>query len=210
MIIALSLVALAAGAGTIGADYAGRWKAAYVLRPATMVSIILLAVLRSGGGAGIRYWYFVIAALAVSLVGDVFMMLRKKNFAAGLAAFLTAQLLYCGAFLTTMTPVVDFGTVLPLLLYAMVMMGLLFPHLGNMKIPVAFYILVITVMAGLGIERFVEIGGTAALRAFLAAVLFVVSDSVLAVNRFVRKFPAAQALILSTYFAAQWLFAMSV
>jgi len=56
-----------------------------------------------------------------------------------------------------------------------------------------------------GIENF-----SAALLAFLGAVLFVVSDSALAVNRFRGGYDGAQALILSTYFAAQWLMARSV
>jgi uncharacterized membrane protein YhhN len=41
-------------------------------------------------------------------------------------------------------------------------------------------------------------------------VLFIVSDSALAVNRFRGQYQSAQALILSTYFAAQWLIARSV
>jgi uncharacterized membrane protein YhhN len=46
--------------------------------------------------------------------------------------------------------------------------------------------------------------------ALVGAGLFVVSDSVLATNRFVRPFHAAQAAVLSTYFAAQWMIALSV
>jgi len=42
------------------------------------------------------------------------------------------------------------------------------------------------------------------------AVLFVISDSALAINRFRGRYRSAQALILSTYFAAQWLIARSV
>ena len=46
--------------------------------------------------------------------------------------------------------------------------------------------------------------------AFLGAVLFVISDSVLALDRFRGEFGAARALTLSTYYAAQWLIASSV
>ena len=42
------------------------------------------------------------------------------------------------------------------------------------------------------------------------AVLFAASDSALTVNRFRGQYRNAQALILSTYFAAQWLIARSV
>ncbi len=49
-----------------------------------------------------------------------------------------------------------------------------------------------------------------ALLACAGAVLFVVSDSVLAVNRFRRPFAAAQAVVLGTHFSAQYLIALSV
>jgi uncharacterized membrane protein YhhN len=49
-----------------------------------------------------------------------------------------------------------------------------------------------------------------ALSAALGALLFVASDSLLAFNRFVGKFAAASALVLGTYYAAQWLIALSV
>jgi uncharacterized membrane protein YhhN len=202
-------IGMVAALGTIIADYRGRWRIVYILRPASMAAIFLAALLKPALQSP-RYRYFILAGLAVSLAGDVFMMLRNKRFVEGLSAFLIALLFYIGAFLTTTTVRADFGTLFPLFLYALAMMTILFPTLGRMKIPVSIYILVMTIMAGLAIQRFVDIGGASALRAFLGALLFVVSDSVLAVNRFVRKFSAAQAVILSTYFAAQWLLALSV
>jgi uncharacterized membrane protein YhhN len=58
--------------------------------------------------------------------------------------------------------------------------------------------------------RWSQTGQSQALLAFLGAVLFLVSDSALAVNRFRGHYKSAPALILSTYFAAQWLIARSV
>ncbi len=209
MTAALSVVALAAGLGAIIADQTGHWKAHYGLKPGTMAAIILIAVLRTPVFPP-RYQLFIIAGLAASVGGDVFMMLRKKKFTEGLACFLVAHGLYIAAFLATMRPRIDPLTALPLLLYAMIMMGVLFPHLGALKAPVGAYIIVITSMAGLGVERFIVMGGAPALYAGVAAVLFVISDSVLAVDLFVRKIKGAQWVILAAYFAAQWLFAMSV
>ena len=209
MIYGLLSAGMVAALGAILADYRGRWRVVYILRPAAMIAIFLAALLKPALQSP-RYRYFILAGLAVSLAGDVFMMLRNKRFVEGLSAFLIALLCYIAAFLNVTTVRADFGTVFPLFLYASIMITVLFPKLGRMKIPVGVYILVITIMAGLAIQRFVDIGGTSALRAFLGALLFVVSDSVLAINRFVRKFRAAQAVILSTYFAAQWLLALSV
>lgn len=208
MTAALSVAALAAGVGAIIADRTGRWKLHYALKPGTMAAIILIAVLRTPAFPP-RY-QFIIAGLAASVAGDVFMMLREKKFTEGLTCFLVAHGLYIAAFLATMRPRIDPLTVLPLLLYAMIMMRVLFPHLGKLKAPVGAYIIVITSMAGLGVERFIVMGGAPALYAGVAAVLFVISDSVLAVDLFVRRIRGAQWLILTAYFAAQWLFAMSV
>jgi uncharacterized membrane protein YhhN len=209
MIIALSVAALVAGLGAIIADRTGHWKLHYVLKPGTMAAIILIAVLRPPAFP-LRYQLFIIAGLAASVGGDVFMMLREKKFTEGLTCFLVAHGLYIAAFLSTMRPRIDPLTALPLLFYAMIMMRILFPHLGKLKAPVGAYIIVITFMAGLGLDRFIKMGGTPALCAGVAAILFVISDSVLAVDLFVRKIKGAQWIILTTYFAAQWLFAMSV
>ena len=174
-----------------------------------MAIVMLIAVLRTPAFPP-RYQLFIIAGLIASVGGDVFMMLRKKKFTEGLTCFLVAHGLYIAAFLSTMRPRIDPWTILPLFLYAVVMMQILFPHLGKLKAPVGLYIVIITTMAGLGLDRFILMGGTPALYAGIAAVLFVVSDSVLAVDLFVRKIKGAQWVILITYFAAQWLFAMSV
>jgi len=204
----LCLLAGASGAAAIIADHRKKWNLIYIFRPLTMALILAAAGLGHAGPAPFRLR--ILLGLTACLAGDVFMMLREKRFVEGLVSFLLGHLFYISAFLTVMSVRVDFGTVFPLFIFAGAMMAILFPHLGGMKIPVAAYILVITVMGGLAIQRYVDVGGAAAFRAFAAAVLFIVSDSLLAVNRFVRPFPWAQAGILSTYFTAQILFALSV
>ncbi len=203
-----AIIGAASAVAAIAADHAKKWRLIYILRPLTMVLIIAVAAL--GNASPPAYKLRIVAGLALSLAGDVFMMLREKRFVEGLVSFFLAHLFYISAFLAVMRPRADLGTILPLLIFASAMLTILFPHLGKLKIPVALYIVVITVLAGLAVQRYVDIGGTPAFQAFLAAVLFMISDSVLAVNRFVRPVPAVQKVILSTYFAAQLLFALSV
>jgi len=209
LVISLSVLAFGAAAVNIIADYLGRRRLVYFFKPSAMIFVIALAWQAEPSFVP-AYKYLLIAGLSLSLIGDVFMMLRNKKFLAGLVAFLGAHVLYIAAFLQTMPLHLSFGTALPLILYALFMMRILFPYLGRMKMPVVLYILIITVMAGLAAERYIDLGGMKAFSAFLGAILFVVSDSILALNRFAKKFKLAQALILSTYFAAQWLLAMSV
>jgi uncharacterized membrane protein YhhN len=206
--VILTVLAAASGIVAIIADRRKSWKLITVFRPLTMALII--AVAAAGRTAGWPFQLRILLGLAACLAGDAFMMLKKKMFVEGLVAFLFGHLFYISAFLAVMRPRADLGTILPLFIFASAMLTILFPHLGRLKVPVALYILVIMIMAGLATQRYVDVGGAAAFKAFLAAVLFVISDSVLAINRFVRPFTAAQPLVLSAYFAAQLLFALSV
>lgn len=204
----LAIMAAASGVAAIVADHRKNWKLIYIFRPLTM--LLIIAVAAGGEAAAGPFKLRILLGLAACLAGDVFMMLKEKKFTEGLIAFLLGHLFYISAFLTVMRPRADLGTLLPLFIFASGMLTILFPHLGKLKVPVAFYILVITVMAGLAIQRYVDVEGAPAFGAFLAAVLFLISDSVLAVNRFVRPVPAAQKIILGSYFAAQLLFALAV
>ena len=77
-------------------------------------------------------------------------------------------------------------------------------------LPVLVYVLTIGVMAWQAAERWARAEDASALLALVGALFFVVSDSALAMNRFRKPFRSAQALVLSTYYTAQWLIALSV
>ena len=79
-----------------------------------------------------------------------------------------------------------------------------------MKAPVLVYIVVILVMGWRAWERWAGVRHRSALLAFFGAVLFIISDSVLGINRYRGHFEIARALNLSTYYAAQWLIALSI
>jgi uncharacterized membrane protein YhhN len=59
-------------------------------------------------------------------------------------------------------------------------------------------------------NQLVQFGGRRALMALAGAILFVISDSVLALDRFELGTKRRQTLVLATYFSAQWLIALSV
>jgi len=79
-----------------------------------------------------------------------------------------------------------------------------------MKGAVPAYGLVILVMGWQAAARGLTLTETDTLLAALGAALFVVSDAVLSVNRFAYPFKAARIVIMSTYFTAQWLIALSI
>ncbi|WP_457653325.1 lysoplasmalogenase [Rhodocaloribacter sp.] len=204
----LSALILLSAAIHIRAEYAGPKVRVYVFKPLTTALILLLAA--TAATETPAYRNAVLAGLAFSLLGDVFLMLPKDRFLHGLAAFLVAHVWYVAAFTTGTGFHTDVLPLLPYLAGGFVLMYVLRPHLGRMRGPVLVYGVVIVVMGWQAAARWEALGGTGPLLAALGATLFIVSDATLAVNRFARPFPAAQALILSTYYAAQGLIALSV
>ena len=209
MTAALSLLALASALLTVRAEYRGPRSWVYVCKPLTVVLIILVA-LQNGSGAPRAYQALVVAGLVCSLAGDVFLMLPRDRFLAGLLSFFAAHLCYVAAFASDGGRGVSAWAGLALLVYGVWMLGRLWPRLGRLKGPVAAYVVVILFMVWLALSRWLGAGPAGgAWAAAAGALLFAASDSLLAWNRFKEKFRAAQALILSTYFAAQWLIALS-
>ena len=201
--------ALIGAVAAIVADQMKKERQVYILRPLTHLLIIGIAAL-GGPAAPPAYKYFVLAGLALSLAGDAFMMLRRKQFELGLAAFLLAHLFYIAAFRTGMLPRFALQPLFPLVIFAALLLRTLLPYLGKMKYPVLLYVAVITTMAALAAGRYIQWGGAKPLCAFAGAALFMASDAVLAYNRFAKPIPRAQVIILGTYFVAQTLIALSV
>ena len=204
----LSLLILASAVITIWAEYRGPRGIVYCFKPLT-TGLILLLALRPGAPASVPYRYAIGAGLVCSLAGDVFLMLPKRMLLAGLASFLMAHTCYIVAFSYVARLSDSPLLVAPFFAFLAIVSAALFPYLKKMSIPVAAYELVILGMAWRALERWLQVESVSAFVAFLGALMFILSDSVLAIREFVRKFRIAQALILSTYFCAQWLIALS-
>lgn len=184
-------------------------RAVYLLKPATTSLIIILALSLSGQ-AGAFYKALIVLGLFFCLAGDVFLMLPTDQFVPGLVSFLIAHLLYTVGFASRTGFQFGLISLVPLLLYGFWMLSRLWPYLGAMRLPVAIYMLVILVMAWQALEQWRLTLGIGALLAATGAVIFVISDSLLALNRFRRPFYSAQALVLGTYYVAQLCIAWSI
>ncbi len=205
-IILLILVILSASIH-IRAEYRGLRKYVYIFKPLTILFICLLAILSKSSLP--FYQYMIITGLIFSLAGDVFLMLPSDRFVSGLIAFLTAHLFYIAAFSSEIN-VLQWWPLLPLFIYGFIIYVILASSLGKLKIPVIVYLIVIMIMVWLAWELWSQTGQSAGLLAFIGAILFVISDTILALNRFRGAFKSARALNLITYFAAQWLIASSI
>ncbi|MBN1341163.1 MAG: lysoplasmalogenase [Phycisphaerae bacterium] len=199
---------------TIVTNYRDAKTLHYVAKPLTTILIIVLAAV--GRDVGGLYQLLIIAGLVFSLAGDVFLMLPEKPrgfFMPGLVVFLIAHLFYIVAFcLGGGWSNRDVLVALPFVAFGIGTAAYLWPKLGPMKIPVAFYITVILVMgwrSGVRIYA-VDVPTPGATIAFVGAILFILSDLILALNRFVRPFASARATNLTSYFAGQACIALSL
>lgn len=201
----LAPIALSAAAATVASER--EWRAGiYVFKPLT--TLLILALAAAGPSLFPGYRPLIVLGLALSLVGDVLLMLPRDRFVPGLIAFLLAHLSYIAAFgfaVSGVTPLI----LLPLLLYGFGLMRVLWRHLGRLRVAVAVYAAVLLLMAMAAVQRG-AFGFPGAWLAAAGALLFVISDSALAVDRFRGRFPLARAVVLATYYAAQTLIACSV
>jgi uncharacterized membrane protein YhhN len=202
--VAIATLALA----HIFAVYGHQSLLVYLTKPGAMLGIIALAVLRARLSFG-RYTILILAGLVCSLVGDVLLMVPADLFVAGLVAFLIAHLFYIAAFRTGLKRISPLWLAMPFYGTGAVMLWILSTGLGEMLVPVTIYLIVILTMAWQAFYRWRETRDQKALLAAAGAVLFVVSDSIIALNRFRAPFLLAEGLIMATYFSAQWLIALS-
>jgi uncharacterized membrane protein YhhN len=203
----LSLAILGCALLNLRAVFAGDLPQEFLFKPLTTALVFVLAAIAPPGPHA-SWRPAVLAGLLASLAGDVFLMLPGDWFVPGLASFLVAHLLYIAAFTrdgwrASSGPAVACG------LYVMVLLWWLAPHAGTHRLPVALYALVIGAMAWQALERWRALREAAPLVAALGAVLFVLSDSALAINRFVAPFAWAPLAVMGTYVPAQWLIALS-
>jgi uncharacterized membrane protein YhhN len=87
--------------------------------------------------------------------------------------------------------------------YYAVLITVLSPHLGDMKLPVCIYGIVISFMFFLAMHMLSIPNKIAGRWMMLGALLFVISDSILAIDKFYSSFDFAGILIMLTYGSAQ-------
>lgn len=195
----------------IWGEYQPKRTLVYIFKPLTTLIIIGLALIGPFDPIPdylLAYKWLIGGGLILCLAGDIFLMLPPRYFLAGLGSFMAGHWFYVAAF--TLGGITLAWWWLPLLIYGGGVYYLLHPHLGKMRWPVVIYMLFILLMAWTALSRWSTIGTLSAAAAAGGAVLFVISDSVLALDRFRKKFPSARVIVLSTYWVAQWLIAFSV
>lgn len=154
-------------------------------------------------------------AFVFSWIGDLFMMFASQFlfFVVGISAFLIAQIFYSFLFLRTInlsgkkpylkkTPY----WFLAYLAYGIIMYILLFPQLDYvLKVAVFIYVVAILTMSAMALNRYGNGHPISFSMVFLGSLLFVASDSMIAINRFLIEIPFEGLWIMLTYISAQYL-----
>lgn len=197
------------GAAHIVCDYKGPRWATYLLKPGTV--LIIIAMLWSYPAVDANYRLLITAGLLASLVGDCFLMLPTKPLLPGLGSFLVAHIIYVIAFASRAPLTWDFWlglTALLLVAWMACLAAFMFNKLGKLIVAGPIYLLALggMVLFATNIATQELVNGQYLL---LGALLFLVSDTALAFNRIFQPYRAAQAIILSTYYMAQYFIAAS-
>jgi uncharacterized membrane protein YhhN len=153
-----------------------------------------------------------LAALLFSWAGDILLETKIPHgslFVPGLIAFLLAHIMYITVFVSTpgsgtsrINPALQ---LIPLVLYGILLLIVLNKDLGSMKIPVIIYSLVILTMVYTAAGRYGKAEPQSYWLVLAGAILFLISDSALAINKFSYPFRLSSLVVMSTYAAAQLL-----
>ena len=156
-------------------------------------------------------YLLMLLALFCSWLGDSFLMydtISPHYFMLGLVSFLIAHILYGLVFLrrwNKSTSTAFWVVLFLLVLYGSVLFVQLKDNLGELSIPVIIYVSAILLMALTAFNRRNRVSSEGFRMVFLGAILFVASDSVLAINKFLIVVPYSHILVMGTYACAQFL-----
>ena len=171
----------------------------YLTKPVVTALLMWAAITIDPRSSSARPWF--VAGLALSLAGDVLLMLPKEQFVGGLGSFLLAHVAYIAGFIVGDVHVGSM--IVTLIVVALVMVPVAATVLTavrqkapELQLPVAVYMLVIGVMI-------VCAGGSQVVVAVVGAAVFAFSDSLIAWTKFVRPMEWAGVAIMVTYHLGQ-------
>lgn len=150
-------------------------------------------------------WY--IAALVFAFLGDVFLMDKDRYFIVGIALFLVTQLMYIKIISSRLRRSTGFEKTLATLLFVLFYISLISSikdNLNELLLPVMIYGMVISIFGILATLNYVTSRTKNTFLLFIGAILFIASDSMIALNSFYRPQPYYGFLIMLTYVTAQY------
>lgn len=179
-----------------------------LFKPLATLAVIAYAWPRGKSEPAMRRW--VLVGLGFSWLGDVALLWPERGFLPGLVSFLLAHLAYLWAFSRPRRLAVVFW---PFLLYAGVAGAILWQLwpgvLAALRTPVVAYVVCLAAMAAQAAALW-RAGWPGGGGLALGGALFVLSDALLATNKFAGPLPLASLWVLTSYWAAQWMIARAL
>ena len=185
----------------------------YIAKPAIVISLMFLFI-KTSEGISKSIKRITLLALGFSVLGDILLMFVDQSphfFTVGLVAFLLAHIMYIVVFLrhrNKQKSILSF--VILLLVYASGLFYLLKDGLGEMFVPVIIYMIVILSMATTAFMRKGIVNSNSYNLVFIGAIFFMISDSILALNKFYQPIPFSNISIMLTYALAQYLIVLGI
>ena len=185
----------------------------YITKPLILLSLIGF-ILVSTKGISCKFKRLILIALLFSWFGDLFLMIDEKFpvlFIFGLASFLISHLLYIFAFNQTAHPPLNVPLIKkhPWVIFLLIVFGsyvfkTLQPGLGEMVVPVIVYLIAILAMFVFALNRWGKVNRDSFLWITFGALFFIISDSILAFDKFHEHINNAHLIIMATYMFAQY------
>ena len=176
---------------------------------------------RAGRSYGLMH-RFIMAGLLFSWMGDILLQFSRAEvqflldsdtwFLLGMGAYLLTQIFYTSAFLLPSGRNLILGRrvyqLILVALYGFLLLWLIYHHLGYFRVPVIIYSVALLTMLVSALNRYGKVNGVSYMLVAIGALLFVFSDSMIAINRFYEKVDFARIFIGVTYVTAQYFIAV--
>ena len=198
----------------IRAEFRQDKRRIYILKPLCTLLVIAMALLSLRDPAhNTTYSVGVLIGLLLSFGGDMALMFQeqRKAFMLGLVLFLLAQVAYAVVFgLLGRSSTRDLFATALLVAVGVGFYLLMLPNLDRMRLPVAVYIVVISLMVSRAVSTLASplFGASQAWMVAAGAILFYISDVILAAARFWKPWPYHR-ISLAFYYAGQALIALA-
>lgn len=174
-----------------------------VFKPLLMVSLVLLYL-----SAVAKPKLIFVFALFFSFLGDVLLLNKGDFFLYGLAAFLITHILYIKIIAQLLEKDITtkmISSSVPFLLFFIGVFYLIYSNLGSMLFPVLVYGVVIATFGAISLLNYREFQSRSNFYLLFGAILFILSDSFIAINKFYHEEVYFHFVIMFTYIIAQFL-----
>lgn len=192
--------------GTLGSTYLHM-----VCKPMIMLTLGIYYLYHSSHRSMIVW-----LAIFFSFAGDILLMFEAQQpvfFMLGLSAFLLAHIFYILAYRqhqgesddNALKGIQKIRFAFPIVLAGTGLIVVLYPSLGDLKLPVVIYALVLIIMVLNAVFRYGRTSSTSFALVLGGSLLFMMSDALLAINKFFKPVASADFWIMSSYILAQFL-----